>query len=275
MPTKIFPDPPSFSPATRRGVSVDAGAWSRKGAARAVNEDHYASASLSLASRGAAAPILLVVADGLGGEAAGQRASRIATKSMVDVLESLPSRRLAAAPKDALQEALMRAHLDVLSDAGKNIWRSGMGTTLTAALILWPSAHIIHVGDSRCYHARGGALRRLTTDHTVAEILVASGQVSREIAGSSRFRHVLWNHLGGDSQFPMPQRATVELQPGDALLLATDGLTDALSDNEIAEIASRPCSAHAVCHMMVEDAAAHGTRDDATAVFVRFGLAVS
>src|SRR5262245_11874869 len=116
MPTKIFPDPPSFAPAAPGGVRVDAGAWSRKGVARAVNEDHYASASLSVAVRGAAAPLLLVVADGLGGEAAGQRASRVATKSMVDSLESLPSRRLAAAPEDALKEALVRAHLDVLGD---------------------------------------------------------------------------------------------------------------------------------------------------------------
>jgi protein phosphatase len=275
MPTKIVPERSSSPRAASAGVNVDAGAWSRKGAARAANEDHYATSSLSIRARGAVPPLFLVVADGLGGEAAGQRASRIATASMVESLEALPVGTLGRTPEDALNNALLQAHLDVLNDASKNIWRSGMGTTLTAALVLWPRAHIVHAGDSRCYHVRSGALRQLTTDHTVAEILASSGQVSREVAGASRFRHVLWNHLGGESQLPMAQRVAIDLHPGDALLLATDGLTDALSEDEVAEIASRPCSAHAVTHMLVEAAAAHGTRDDATALFVRFGLPVS
>jgi len=147
-----------------------------------------------------------------------------------------------------------------------------MGTTLTAALVLWPRMHLIHSGDSRAYRVRRGSLELLTSDHTVAELLLARGELSPEEARESHYRHVLWNHLGGDARMPEPEALSLDLEPGDGLLLATDGLIHPLDGAELAEIASRPVSAHAVCHMLVERAAGRGTRDDATAVFARFGL---
>jgi len=282
MPTRLYSirpwiaDDPFLPEAEERHpcgrVDVDAGAWSRKGADRSINEDYFASASLASSRRHPGIPLFFAIADGMGGEAAGQRASRIAAQSMLDSLAGLPLRRLESAPEDALRSALLRAHLDVLEDGNEDPRRSGMGSTLTAALVLWPRAYLIHSGDSRCYRLRRGTLKLLTSDHTVAELLVARGQLSPEQARRSRFRNVLWNHLGGDARMPQPELASLDLEPGDGLLLASDGLIAPLSEVELAEIASRPVSAHAVCHMLVESAAGRGTRDDATAVFARFGL---
>jgi protein phosphatase len=191
---------------------------------------------------------------------------------MLDSLGSLSRRRIESGPDEALRLALIRAHLDILEDAREDLRRSGMGTTLTAALVLWPRAYVIHSGDSRAYRVRRGTLELLTCDHTVADLLVARGELSPEEARTSRYRHILWNHLGGDTRMPEPQALSFGLEPGDGLLLATDGLIHPLDGTELAEIVSRPVSAHAVCHMLVEGAAGRGTRDDATAVFARFGL---
>jgi len=276
MATRLFPgearslELEAWQREGSRAIAADVGAWSRKGAARLVNEDFYASATLSLSRGRVGGPLFLAVADGLGGEEAGERASRLATQSMVDRLCALPASRIEGGAEELLQDAFMAAHWEVVNDGKADFGRWGMATTLTAALVLWPRVHIIHAGDSRVYRLHRGNLRQLTLDHTVAEVLVARGQLSRVAARVSRYRHILWNHLGGEARLPEPQTASVDLEPGDGLLLATDGLTEAFRDSELAERVSRPCSAHAVCHMLIEEAQTRGTRDDATALFARF-----
>jgi protein phosphatase len=190
---------------------------------------------------------------------------------MLHSFGAAPFRRLQSSPEDVLREALVRAHLDILDDASGNPRREGMGTTLTAALVLWPLAYVVHAGDSRCYLLRRGTLKALTKDQTVAAILVERGQLAPEAVRTSQYRHVLSNHLGGDLRLPEVQTSRLVLESWDGLLLATDGLSDVLGESELAEIASSPVSAHAVCHMLVESAAGRGARDDATALFARFG----
>ena len=239
-----------------------------------MNEDHFASATLALSrGRKGRGPLLLAVADGLGGEEAGERASRLAAQAMVDMLGSVPAWGIESMAEHLLKDAFMAAHVEILKEGRSDPGRSGMATTLTAALVLWPRVHVIHAGDSRAYRLRQGTLQQLTIDHTVAEVLVARGQIGREAARTSRYRHVLWNHLGGEPRFPEPQLLSVDLEPADGLLLTTDGLTEVLGNVELAEMASRPCSAHAVSHMLVEAARARGTQDDATALFARFDSA--
>lgn len=248
-----------------RRLVVDADAWSRQGLARAQNEDAYLLTSLG-------SGLLMAVADGLGGQASGEIASNIATRSLSATIESEPIERIESEPDLVLQEALLRAHQDVLEEMRSNPASQGMATTLTAALVLWPRVHLIHVGDTRAYLLRHGTVRQVTTDHTVAEILIRRGQMTPEAARRSRYQHILTSHLGGDERIREIKSAVHSLEPGDAVLIATDGLSGALSEPELSEIASRPCSSHAVCHMLVEAAHAKGTRDDATAAFVRFGL---
>lgn len=266
MPSRVFSERPVRAPRPR-ALAVDADAWSRQGPARAGNEDAFL-----LTSIGGRTGLLVAVADGLGGQASGEIASNIATRSIARTLEGEAVERIESEPDLVLREALFRAHLDVLEEMRADLRSEGMATTLTAGLVLWPRVHLIHVGDSRAYLLRHGTVRRVTTDHTVAEILIRRGQLTPEAARKSRYQHILTSHLGGDDRVREIQMAVHLLEPGDGLLLATDGLSGALSEAELAEIASRPCSSHAVCHMLVEAAHAKGTPDDATAAFVRFGM---
>jgi serine/threonine protein phosphatase PrpC len=224
MPSLVFWERPTRvhrAGWSAREVAVDADAWSGKGADRTINEDAFISASVGYRPGCRGAPLLLAVADGRGGEEADQGAGFIATRSLVKALSDLPVRRIGSEPAAVLREAAHGAHGDIL----------------TAGLVVWPWVHLVHAGETHCYHLHHGTLRLLTKDHPTAEVL-----------------------------------ARCLLEPGDALLFTTDGLSDALGEGELADIASRPCSAHAVCHMLVEAARAKGTHDDATAVFARFGL---
>jgi protein phosphatase len=128
-------------------------------------------------------------------------------------------------------------------------------------------AYVVHAGDSRAYRLRNGNLLRLTTDHTVEQQLRERGVLS---APSLRYRNILVNHLGGDEVFPEPELAQVGLEIGDALLLATDGLTDALPDRDLASLASGGEPAEATCRKLVQAARERGSTDDATALLARF-----
>jgi len=149
--------------------------------------------------------------------------------------------------------------------------RSGtpqMGTTLTMALVVWPIAYVAHVGDSRCYLQRGGELRRLTTDHTLAQRLA---EVSPEaIDDHSRLHHILWNSLGASEDLPKPEIQKLTLQSGDLLLLCSDGLTKHLTDAQIAEVLAGGSSAPQRCQMLIERANAGGGGDNITAVVASF-----
>jgi hypothetical protein len=94
-----------------------------------------------------------------------------------------------------------------------------MGTTLTAALVIWPTAWVVHAGDSRCYRLRGPRLERLTLDHTMVQRMSDDGLLTPEAARRSRWRHALWKHLGKRSGPVDPEVISADLRWGDALLL--------------------------------------------------------
>jgi serine/threonine protein phosphatase PrpC len=253
-------------------LELDCRAFTQKGSARAINEDHFLMCSVApWRAEGDPAGLFLAVADGLGGELAGEWASRIAIESTARSLRD--GTGPGADPREVLQAAALRAHEDILSDEKLRPERAGMATTFTAALVLWPSVTVLHVGDSRCYLLREGRAERLTVDHTYAEELRQYGILTAEAARTSRLRSILWNHLGGTDQAPLPSVTSAELKPGDRLLLATDGVTDPLTDGEVAEVASRPETAGTLCRRLVLAARGKGSRDDATAVIARFGRA--
>ena len=253
-------------------IPLDCSGESLKGRSRAVNEDQYRSCDLEW-QPGAFLPTaqLLVVADGLGGEAAGEHASRIAVTSVVDFLSDLRGLGDAPGPQDVLKSALVRAHLDLLEDGERHPERTGMATTLTAVLVLWPRAYVLHVGDSRAYHLRNGRLTRLTTDHTLEQQLREQGPLLPVSVAPERFRNVVWNHLGGGPQFPEPELAAADLEAGDGLLLTTDGLTDVLPDSDLEQGIARWGSAEAVSRGLVEEVRNRAGRDDATVLYARFG----
>jgi protein phosphatase len=146
----------------------------------------------------------------------------------------------------------------------------GMGTTLTLGYITWPRFYVVHVGDSRCYRFRGGLLKQITTDHTVAQQLVERGAMTPEQAEESRWSHVLWNAISDNRGRLAPDIHKETLAIGDTLLLCTDGLSGFVSEGEIAAILKREGAARTTCEQLVAAANAAGGKDNITVVVARF-----
>jgi protein phosphatase len=149
--------------------------------------------------------------------------------------------------------------------------RAGMGTTLTMAYTLWPRAYVVHVGDSRCYLFRNKQLEQITRDHTVAQQLVEAGRLQPDEVESSRYSSVLWNALGGGSTEVSPEVYKMRLQPGDTMLLCTDGLTKHVDDARLLDLLTEEASNEEVAEKLVDAANSAGGTDNITAVMAWFG----
>lgn len=260
---------------------------SHVGRVREANEDHFVVASLQrsvhlrqtnldehLTLERLCGPMayLYGVADGVGGRAGGRAASGVAVATMVEYLSETVGSYQAVAPGreqeflDPLREAVQRAHDRLLPKGGTPDDR-GPATTLTLALLVWPRAFLVHVGDSRGYHLRAGALRALTRDQTMGAYLVAERTLSEQQAERAGLNDVLASALGAADMTPVV--GVLELEPGDVLLLCTDGLTKHLSEPEIAAVLGGGGGAEARCRRLVELALAGGGRDNVTVVVVQ------
>ncbi|HSQ22272.1 MAG TPA: Stp1/IreP family PP2C-type Ser/Thr phosphatase [Coriobacteriia bacterium] len=209
------------------------------------------------------APPLFAVADGLGGHHAGEVASSIA----IDTL-------LAHAPRDAdtkaLGRAARRANAAVIEAAETGRGRSGMGTTLTAAMLDGTRIALTHVGDSRAYLLHLGSLEQLTDDHSMVADLVRQGRLTAEEAREHPNRSVITRALGSDRDM-LPDTFEIEAASGDRLLLATDGLTGLVTDGEIERVlGSAPTPADAV-DTLIDAALDAGGHDNVTVVVVDIG----
>ncbi len=273
-------------------IRVDADGFSDKGMVRQVNEDQFLvgrfahtlaiqSTSLPLddgALAGASAAYLLLVADGMGGHAAGKQASALAASAasryLVDALAgNLTGKSADEKVADNLKAAVVHSEASLQDDVSHHPERLGMGTTLTMALVLWPNLHLAHVGDSRCYLLRDGKLGQLTTDHTLARQLADMGAIEKDQDRESRLHSILWNAIGGGESELRPQIIQLELLAGDSILLCSDGLTNEVTDDEIADVLRSPVDAAGACRALVERANASGGRDNATVVAARFVFA--
>ena len=179
-------------------------------------------------------------------------------------------------PHTRLNEALRAANQAVFRHSRKSQSLRGMGTTLVAAL--WdddaaPTLWVAHVGDSRCYRFRRGALHLLTQDHSLVEEQIRAGFLSRAQAGTSPIRNIITRAIGTQPTVE-PDIAAHEAQPGDLYLLASDGLTRELTDPDIAKILARiptrttSASLQPACQSLVDAANAHGGRDNITVLLI-------
>jgi PPM family protein phosphatase len=182
--------------------------------------------------------------------------------------------RLDEYQEDELQKefdgALKRCQQRIEACAAVDLGCRGMGTTLTMAYIHWPRLYVVHAGDSRCYLLRGGKLEQITTDQTVAQRLVESGTLTQAQAKESRWSHILWNCLGGGKSDLRVDVYKSTLELSDVLLLCTDGLTTAVSDQQVQELLSRKERAENVCHHLVNAANSAGGPDNITVVVAQF-----
>src|SRR5262249_53508250 len=146
----------------------------------------------------------------------------------------------------------------------------GMGTTLTMAYLLWPRLYVVHVGDSRCYLLRSPRLVRITKDQTMAQQLVERSVLAPEEAPQSRWSHVLWSCLGGNSRQLSAEVYKATLTLGDTLLLCTDGLTNQLRDEDLLRLLQQSGSAEETCRRLVAAANDAGGSDNITVVVAHF-----
>ena len=219
------------------------------GRKRRRNEDAYV-----------VAPPLFAVADGMGGAQAGEVAARLATAAFheyheADALEA--EQRVAAIIQEANRRIYERARADTEV--------SGMGTTVTAALVEGSRIVIGHVGDSRAYRVRGGRLEQLTDDHSLVADLVRGGRISPEEAEIHPQRSVITRALGTDPEVDVDS-LTMDAEPGDVYLLCSDGLTTMVADEEILDIVGRAKSLEHAGKDLVKAANRRGGEDNITVV---------
>ena len=220
-------------------------------------------------------PPVWAVADGLGGHPAGDVASALALEPLRELAERAASAATGSAAEDgdpaaALADAVREGNRRVHADAMASTERFGMGTTLTAAYIAGDRVHVAHVGDSRCYHwRRGDGLRQVTVDHTPAGEALAAGQLSAEQAAIHPERHVLARAVGLDPEVRVDASSAFALAPGDVALLCSDGLTEVVGDDAIADVLERSPDAASAVDELIGQALAGGGPDNVTVVVVR------
>ena len=208
---------------------------------------------------------LAAVADGMGGYEGGQEASRLA----IETVRYIYDRDFNGQPQEVLISAFRTAHDTIQRYAFEHPEFHGMGTTCTALSIVDRRLYFAHVGDSRLYLIRGGAISRLTRDHSYVSRLVESGIVRSEDAESHPQRHILTAALGSGADItPHVPDSPIPLEDGDLLLLCTDGLWGLVPDHDLAHIALSDPPAQA-CQKLVKMALARGGPDNITVQLLR------
>jgi protein phosphatase len=215
----------------------------------------------TVASRG----LVFLMCDGMGGHAAGQIASELTCKTFIDVYLHHPSSH----PEEAAKAAVAASNRFVL-DVGRAVpSRRGMGTTLSALVLLQDRAMVVHVGDSRIYRLRGDVCEQLTVDHTWVEEVVRAGLMPREDAEVHANRHMVMRAIGveGDD-FARPDVLWFDLQEGDTFMLCSDGLSNHVSNQQIGDFLATNSPAEATWKL-VTSALADGGSDNCTVLVVR------
>ncbi len=211
---------------------------------------------------------LYVVADGLGGHQGGEIASQLTVDAIQKQFTQHPPMPAAAPFEDWLKEAAMAANLAVLDHQEDQNQAKKMGSTLVMALVAAGQAHIANVGDSRAYRLNDEDIQQISVDHSLVERLVQIGQLTREEARTHRNRNVIYNTIGDKPEMEI-SLYHVSLQPGDRLLLCSDGLSDMITDEEILETSRRQPDPAKACQAMVEGAKLAGGNDNITTIIVQ------
>ncbi len=285
--TTADPGPPSAV------ARVDCAGRSDRGKVRPANEDHFYLARLGrfsetlstslpageLPERLEEAGYVAVVADGMGGHAGGEVASRTAIIVFFHLLFDTPDWVLKVDDQSAAKildrvTTRYRSLDSILKERAQlDPALRGMGTTMTLGYSIGFDLFLAHAGDSRAYLCRAGSMRQLTRDQTHVQMLVDTGVLTREEAATHRLRNVLTNALGGGTPLTDVEVHRVRLAAGDTVLLCSDGLYDVTKDEEIAAILARTGSAEAACRALVDLALERGAPDNVTAVVSRYDAA--
>lgn len=267
-------------------LKAEASALTHVGNVRRTNEDQFLVANLTSAMEvikatsceertyfGSKPASLFVVADGMGGHAAGEKASAIALASVesfvLDVLGHVEPLGGSAAT-DVLTAAFRKADAAVHEKGQSRERLQGMGTTMTVALFQDRTLHVAHAGDCRGYLLRDKKLYRVTRDHTLVAELKRKGLLTADQANDHPLKHIVTNVVGGGTLGVDPEVTSFPVKGGDRLLIASDGLTDAVTDTQIEAVLDAATSAGDACGQLVETALRGVARDNVTVIVVAF-----
>ena len=248
-------------------LAVEVAGKTDVGCVRANNEDNF-----GYDSRYG----IFVVCDGMGGQAAGEVASKMGVDILLDYFRNEP-----AAPESqlvngqggsagarSLANAIQLANRTIYRAGQEQNGRSGMGSTIVAALVRGNSLAIAHVGDSRIYLVRHGVIQQLTQDHSLVMEQVRRGYITLEQAQKSEMQNIILRALGSEEAVEADIEDLVAM-PGDLLLMTSDGLTRHVPDEEILAIVQEPGTLEQACSRLVETAKQRGGDDNITCLLVR------
>ncbi|MGM0595407.1 MAG: PP2C family protein-serine/threonine phosphatase [Myxococcota bacterium] len=251
------------------------------GTVRDHNEDNFLVANLSTGENSLKPEIrnhelkdegsIFMVCDGMGGAAAGEVASQIATTSIFEKLKELgkPENRKSLALN--MVKAIKHANSAIYQEAQQNRAKQGMGTTCTLAALMDDIILVGQVGDSRAYLIRHHQMYQMTQDQTLLNRLLEVGKLSDDEAAKFEHNHVILQALGVKNKVE-PVLSAAEIAPGDSLLLCSDGLNDALNDKEILQIINNHDIHNQVeiCQALTQQACQKGAKDNVTVIFATF-----
>lgn len=205
---------------------------------------------------------LFAVADGMGGAQAGERASQIAVDALLELVHANGDQ-----PLDQLVRAVEQANDSVRSEALTHPELAGMGTTVVATLVAPPKAYVANVGDSRVYLRSGSDLFCITTDHSWVNEVGRGLGLSEDQLRTHPYRNVLTKAVGAEDGVEV-QRVEVDFQPGDLLLLCSDGLHGVAGEHVLMEVLARPITLEDKCKALIQAVLDRGAPDNVTAVLI-------
>lgn len=214
---------------------------------------------------------VFVVADGMGGALGGARASQLTVEAISQLWnERRPHANDSEAIRQWLNDAVLKANRSVREVADKDASVQGMGTTVVVAVQSTDGyMQIAHVGDSRAYLIRDGKPKLLTQDHSVVQEMVRAGRLTEEQARINPYKNLITRCLGHDEKVEVDQ-TPVHIEPGDWIVLCTDGLPTVLRDEQIGDVVDSAMEPIEACDVLVKNTIDGGAPDNVTVVAVRY-----
>ena len=207
-------------------------------------------------------PNLYIVADGMGGEKAGDDASKSLIGYMLTYIE-----HTIKMPVTAIQGAIEYANANLFAEGSKNPNLSGMGTTVVAASIIDNTLHVFNVGDSRCYVLDENSISQITKDHSLVEMLVSKGEITRESAEYKENKSKITRAVGAEERI-LIDSFEVDLAGNEYVLLCSDGLTNMVDDRKIFNIISSSAGVKSSAKRLVEEANLSGGSDNISILLI-------
>ena len=230
-----------------------------KGLKRNTNQDYLFCSDEPVG----AFPNLYIVADGMGGHKAGDHASHLAVERFVELADQTKQTN----PVTMMRTLLNWVNEEVFQEAQSSDDYTGMGTTFVAVTIVNGKGYVVNVGDSRLYLVHDGSIRQVTLDHSLVEELVRSGELTPQEARRHPRKNIITRALGVNDEV-LPDFFEIEVAPGDAILLCSDGLSNMIEDEELRDIVACDKDIDSKVKYLIDKANYYGGYDNIAAVLV-------